>query len=164
MSIIKENKGMLGLALTLICTLIGSAYKAGKEARDGEASKVIAMQYSKHSAEIAALNNRISAMTTDLALSHSRQESAQSAAVQWKAAYDALLLQLKSEKEHGEGLALALGKADNCAFIHEQIKSLEREMRDTVLLWTSDDGGRKSREPLELQIQRYQEQLGNCNH
>lgn len=152
--------------LTLIGGCLAGAYKFGKEVRDGEASKENATQDSKHSTELIELKGIISEMSIKIALTDSKKSAAESEATRWKAAYDSLLVQLEAEQQSRQELTLALAKSDNCTFIHEQIRSLQTEIRSSTLIWQSPDdkANEKARQdPLELQIQRYQEQLGTCN-
>lgn len=151
---------------TLLSAALGASYRFGKEVRDGEASKAIAAQDSRHSSELSKIKDDISILQTSLTIAQSKQETAENEATQWKAAYSVLLKQLDSEQKNRQELTVALGRSDNCAFIHEQIRSLQTEIRSSTMVWMDADGiarEKERRHPLEIQIKNYQEQLGNCN-
>ncbi|MFA1723058.1 MULTISPECIES: hypothetical protein [Xanthomonas] len=161
--VVAEYAGLV----TLLGAALGTSYQVGKEVRDGEASKASATQDSKHSSELSEIKGDISILQTSLTLAQSKQEAAENEATQWKAAYSALLKQLDSEQKNRQELTVALSKSDNCAFIHEQIRSLQTEIRNSTMVWMGADGiarEKERRNPLETQIRNYQEQLGNCNN
>jgi len=141
-----------------ISSIAGGAYWAGQ--------KLTEAQSFAHQAE---LKGTIAQLQAKLEVAQSRAESLASAKVQWHDAHQKLQEVLAQKSVEVSQLSTLLGRANNCTFIHEQIRATRAEMAGTGSMvvfdaskeWEEKQNTRKAM--LEKRLEGYQQQLGSCN-
>lgn len=88
---------------------------------------------------------------------------------QWHEAYQKATQEIAKQRAEIVSLSTALGKANNCTFIHEQIKAINDRLQwlPSLLIWgggkAAEDRNAEERASLERQRATYADQLGTCN-
>lgn len=141
-----------------ISSIAGGAYWAGQKLTEAQSF-----------AQQAELKGTIAQLQAKLEVAQSRVESLTSANVQWHDAHQRLQEVLTQKSTEVSQLSALLGRANNCTFIHEQIRETHAEMDSTGSMvvfnaskeWEEKQRTRKAM--LEKRLEGYQQQLGSCN-
>lgn len=141
-----------------ISSIAGGAYWAGQKLAEAQSL-----------AQQAELKGTIAQLQAKLEVAQSRAESLASANVQWHDAHQKLQEVLTQKSTEVSQLSALLGRANNCTFIHEQIRATRAEMDSTGSMvifdvskeWEEKQKTRKAM--LEKRLEGYQQQLGSCN-
>jgi hypothetical protein len=141
-----------------ISSIAGGAYWAGQKLTEAQSF-----------GQQAELKATVAQLQAKLEVAQSRAESLASANVQWHDAHQKLQEVLAQKSVEISQLSTLLGRANNCTFIHEQIRATRAEMDSTgslFLIDTSKEGEEKQKTRktiLEKRLEGYQQQLGSCN-
>lgn len=127
------------------------------------------MKEAQSFAQQAELEGTIARLQAKLEVAQSRVESLTSANGQWRDANQRLQEVLTQKSTEVSQLSTLLGRANNCTFIHEQIRATRAEMDSTGSMvafdaskeWEEKQRTRKA--TLEKRLEGYQQQLGSCN-
>lgn len=141
-----------------ISSIAGGAYWAGQKLTEAQSF-----------AQQAELKGTIAQLQAKLEVVQSRAESLASVNVQCRDAHQKLQEVLTQKSADLSQLSALLGRANNCTFIHEQIRATRAEMDSTgstVVFdaskeWEEKQKTRKAM--LEKRLEGYQQQLGSCN-
>jgi hypothetical protein len=111
----------------------------------------------------------LSAAQTDVKLAKDRIQHLTDVNAAWARYDQTTSAELTRQRQEIVSLSAALGKANNCTFIHEQIAALQRQIQSTgsTLLFNDTDAWRQQqsdrKQALDAQLAGFTLQLGNCN-
>lgn len=121
----------------------------------------------KSAGEIAVMESRIGEAKAYLKAASARIAQLAEANAAWQSTHQATLNELAQQRQEIVVLSTAAGKADNCAFIHDQIRTINVQLHSTgsgMIFSDSDDWRQKQserRSALQTQLARAGRPLGS---
>jgi hypothetical protein len=150
-----------------VFTLCGAIFGAGYWAGQHRTEINLKESHDKTSAEISRLERKLSESleqakkAAQLNLEWQEREKA------WRDHSQKLVQSLNQKNTDIDRLVAQVGKANNCGFIHEQIKLTQREIANSgtngIFVWLSEKEEAARKATLEQRLTGYQQQLVSCN-
>jgi DNA repair exonuclease SbcCD ATPase subunit len=144
-------KALVAGAATLV-TVSGIAFNVGLRYAESQSN-----------VRIADLNSSVGQAQAKLETAQGKIDRLSDANGKLKQSNGQLLEELKSRNGKVEQLSARLGSENNCAFIQDQIRSLDSELNSLDASFASEEMRQARQEPLEQRLARYQAQLSSCS-
>jgi DNA-binding FrmR family transcriptional regulator len=151
-------RALIGTVFISLTTIAGAGYWTGQKLAETQSL-----------ANHAELMGTIAQLQAKLEATQLRSEVFESSSVQWRDNSQKLQEELSQKNVEISRLSSQLERANNCSFIHEQIRATRIEMNGTGSMvvfeatkeW--DEKQKARRAVLEKRIEGYQKQLSTCN-
>ncbi|MHB1301574.1 MAG: hypothetical protein ACYCY8_12000 [Burkholderiales bacterium] len=154
----KHWVAVIATVFSALCSVGYGGYWLGKSLTESQSAD-----------QQAELRGSLAQSQAKLEVTQNRAEQLTALLPQWQSAYQKLQTELAQQQQTVASLTAQLGRANNCAFIHEQIIATQRLIEHPDGIWVFDvskETKEKEQEriaSLQRRLDGYQQQLGTCN-
>ncbi len=161
----KHWVSVISTLFAVIAALVYGGFWVGQHLTEAKTEAQIA----KLTVEMTKLESTAGELRAELKVASARKAQLAETNAAWQSTHQKTLGEMARQQQEVVSLSTALGRASNCTFIHEQIRSIDMQMKSTGSLvvfsageeWKKEQSERKT--ALQSQLAAYQQQLGQCN-